>query len=603
MTTSTMDQLTDTEGLRDRLMSAVDSIRETLDSCSEEAEHAGFYPERGWRAMQDSGLFKLRAPRELGGHEADPVTQLEVIEEIASIDGGAGWTYFIGVDSLALMGGWLPDEGLEDFLVDGALPRTAMTAAPIGTAPPVEGGFRVTGRWPFGSGSAHAERIAGSCRVTADSGPPVISCMFMADDVTLHDNWHVNALRGTGSQDFSVTDLFVPNDRVFNFMASAARGGAMFRIGNPSFVAIDHGAFALGVGRHAIEAMTVLAKTKMRGVVKPVGVASSERFQFELGRSQIMLDAARAQLHAVCQKAWDMAQDGDARSPDILLQLQCSAISATEVAGKVCRTMFRYGGAQIAICGQRLGTVRPRHPRCRSARPDERRQLRIAGSGRARLPGDHPSLNRRRRWACGSTEIARLREENGNAEFFAPQRGPPSAGRRQFRAGRRRRRYRIRNASTPPAETTRPPGCRHGRSDRSRCTVDSRPRIVQLAASGGSTGTPSGSSSGTWLSKGLSPAARTLSRTSSAAGFGMGSSASVTAPPEAETNNSRMVELRFLRDERRDRLYIVVVASISTQGRPIYPPCRRRSKRIPAGFREPELDRLCPGMPVRPRLA
>lgn len=354
MTTITMDQPTDTEGLRNHLMSAVDSIRETLESCSQEAERAGFYPERGWRAMQDSGLFKLRAPREIGGYEADPVTQLEVVEELAFIDGGAGWTYFIGVDSLALMGGWLPDEGLDGFLVDGALPRTAMTAAPIGAATPVEGGFRVTGRWPFGSGSAHAERIAGSCRVTADSGPPVISCMFMADDVTLHDNWHVNALRGTGSQDFSVTDLFVPNAQAFDFMAPATRGGAMFRIGNPSFVAIDHGAFALGVGRHAIEAMTVLAKTKMRGAVKPVGVASSERFQFDLGRSQIMLAAARAQLHAVCQKAWDLAQDGDARSPEILLELQCSAIYATEVAGEVCRTMFRYGGAKSLYSGNAL---------------------------------------------------------------------------------------------------------------------------------------------------------------------------------------------------------------------------------------------------------
>ena len=354
MTGTMIDRPTDTDELRDHLMSAVDSIRETLEGCSEEAERTGFYPERGWRAMHDSGLFRLRAPREIGGHEADPVTQLEVIEQIAAIDGAAGWTYFIGVDSLALLGGWLPDAGLDAFLVDGRLPRTAMTAAPIGVATPVAGGFRVTGRWPFGSGSAHAERIAGTCRTMTDSGPPLVSCMFMPADVTLHDNWQVNALRGTGSQDFSVADVFVPQEHTFDFMGPAARGDAMYRIGNPSFVAIDHGAFALGLGRHAIAAATVLARTKMRGAVKPVGIASSERFQFELGRAQIMLDAARSQLHTACRQAFNVALDGEARSIQILLHLQCSAIYATEVAVEVCQTLFRYGGAKSLYAGNAL---------------------------------------------------------------------------------------------------------------------------------------------------------------------------------------------------------------------------------------------------------
>jgi alkylation response protein AidB-like acyl-CoA dehydrogenase len=354
MTGTTISRPTEVNELRDQLLTAVDSIRKTLESCSENAERLGFYPERGWRAMQESGLLKMKAPRAVGGFEAHPLTQLEVIEEISSIDGAAGWTYMIGVASLGLAGGWLPEESLEAFFVGGQLPRTAMMAAPMGVATPVDGGFRITGRWPFGSGSAHAERIIGTCRSEADSGPPVFSCMFRAEDVTLHDNWKVNALRGTGSQDFSVTDLFVPYDHTFNFMGPSARGDAMYRIGNPGFVTMDHAAFALGVGRHAIEVATALAQTKMRGVVKPKGVASSERFQFDLGRCQIMLDAARSQVHAVCQKAWNMAQDGDARGAEIQLQLQCSAIYATEVAGKVCLTLFRYGGAKSLYAGNAL---------------------------------------------------------------------------------------------------------------------------------------------------------------------------------------------------------------------------------------------------------
>ena len=80
MIATTLDRPSDTGQLRDHLMSAVDAVRGTLEGCSQEAESTGFYPERGWRAMQDSGLFLLRAPREIGGHEADPDTQLDLIE-------------------------------------------------------------------------------------------------------------------------------------------------------------------------------------------------------------------------------------------------------------------------------------------------------------------------------------------------------------------------------------------------------------------------------------------------------------------------------------------------------------------------------------------
>ena len=92
----------------------------------------------------------------------------------------------------------------------------------------------------------------------------------------------------------------------------------------------------------------------MRGAANPVGIASSERFQFELGRAQIKLEAARSQLHAACRQAYDMALDGDARSMPVQLHLQCSAIYATEVAVEVCQTLFRYGGAKSLYAGNAL---------------------------------------------------------------------------------------------------------------------------------------------------------------------------------------------------------------------------------------------------------
>jgi alkylation response protein AidB-like acyl-CoA dehydrogenase len=336
---------------RTRLMSAVEDIRDTLAGCADEAEASGFYPERGWRAMHDSGLFRMKAPRELGGFEADPMTQIDVFEEVSRIDSSAGWTLFVGAGTLAMISGWVQDSALDAFLVDGRLPRVVGGVVPSATAVPVDGGFRVTGRWGFGSGSAHAERFAGNAVIEGEHDPPVLGFFFQPEDVTLHDNWKVNALRGTGSQDISVTDLFVPHHHTFNPFAPSERGGALLRIAIPGLFAMEHGAFALGVARRALDEMAELAKTKSRGYIVPQGVAARAVFQYDLGRAETALSAAHNQLVAVNEEAWAMAEAGDASDPGIQTKLRCASVFATEVGIDVCRTMFRYAGARSLYAG------------------------------------------------------------------------------------------------------------------------------------------------------------------------------------------------------------------------------------------------------------
>ena len=112
---------TDREELRAQLLAAVDAIEPTLRACADEAERIGTLPEPAWRALHDAGLLRLKAPRELGGFEADPITQIEVIERVAYIDTSAGWCMFVGSGTLSLMAAWMPAEGIPDFLVDGRL--------------------------------------------------------------------------------------------------------------------------------------------------------------------------------------------------------------------------------------------------------------------------------------------------------------------------------------------------------------------------------------------------------------------------------------------------------------------------------------------------
>ena len=131
----------------------------------------------------------------------------------------------------------------------------------------------------------HAERFAGNAVIEVEHDPPVLGFFFQPEDVTLHDNWKVNALRGTGSQDISVTDLFVPHHHTFNPSAPPERGGALLRIAIPACSRWTR-AFALGVARRALDEMAELAKTKSRRYIVPQGVAARGVFQYDLGRAE-----------------------------------------------------------------------------------------------------------------------------------------------------------------------------------------------------------------------------------------------------------------------------------------------------------------------------
>ena len=301
--------------------------------------------------MHDTGLLRMKAPAELGGLEADPVTQIAVFAEVARLDSSAGWTLFVGAGTLAMISGWVRDEALDVFLVDGRLPRVTGGIVPSAKAVPVDGGFRVTGRWPFGSGSAHAERFSGNAVVEGEHAPPVLGFLFTPDQVTLHDNWQgQRAARDRQPGLLGDRPVRAARVDVDNF-SPALRGGALFRIPMPGLFANEHGAFALGLAERAIEETTELAKSKSRGYITPQGVAARATFQYELGRAEVALAAARSHLDAVYERAWAVAQDGDASGSALQTELRCAAVHATDVAKEVCGTMFRYAGARSLYRG------------------------------------------------------------------------------------------------------------------------------------------------------------------------------------------------------------------------------------------------------------
>ncbi|MDH3601035.1 MAG: acyl-CoA dehydrogenase family protein [Candidatus Tectomicrobia bacterium] len=129
---------TERDQKRRYLFDAVDSVRDVVSANADKAEDLRTLPQETVDALYETGLFKLKLPTELGGAEADPVTQIEVYEAMTRIDTSAGWALIIGAGSLGLAGGFLPDQAVKHIFVDDGGPKFAGSTAPPGSAVPQE---------------------------------------------------------------------------------------------------------------------------------------------------------------------------------------------------------------------------------------------------------------------------------------------------------------------------------------------------------------------------------------------------------------------------------------------------------------------------------
>ena len=329
------------------LMEAVESVRDTLEAGAEESERIGTLAPASVVALYESGLLRLKMPQVLGGAEADLVTQLDVLEAVSRIDPSSGWCLMIGAASLGGMSAFLPDDSIEEVFVGGRPPKVAGAAAPSGTATPVDGGYRVTGRWQFGSGIQHSEWVSAGARVASgfEGYPRQLRVIMPRHKVKVHDNWQVMGLRGTGSCDFSVDDLFVPDGFAWDStLTEPTRGGALYRLGRPAFVTNEHSAFALGVARRALDAVTEVAASKTRGYNSVNLLANRPAFQGALGEGDMRLRAARSLNVEILEEAWQSVCAGHTPPPPLQAQMRSCATYTTDMAVDVTSRAFHYGG-------------------------------------------------------------------------------------------------------------------------------------------------------------------------------------------------------------------------------------------------------------------
>lgn len=351
---------------RDQLLKAVDEIGEVIQANADAAEELRHLPEASVEALEHAGLFRMVLPREVGGYEADPITQHEVIDRLAYFDASAGWCGFIGAGSSAFAAGNLPEEGLQEIratLTGGAQwTRFAGSPIPNGRATPVDGGYRVSGRWPWASGIHHSSWVFAGAAILNDGevemtdlGFPNGKLMVMPRaDIELEDTWHTSGLRGTGSTHFHAEDVFVPEHRTIAFpFPEPQRGGALFRLPVLGFFGPAFSGFPQGVGRRALDEIATLAKSKTR-VGREATVAERPVFQRDLALAYGRLHTAGLWVRDELRQLWTGLHDGVDASELSTARRLASFSNNADAATGAAEFAYRFGGGDALFTSSPL---------------------------------------------------------------------------------------------------------------------------------------------------------------------------------------------------------------------------------------------------------
>jgi alkylation response protein AidB-like acyl-CoA dehydrogenase len=273
--------------------------------------------------MKEAGVFGMAMPRVWGGPELDPLTQFRVIEALAMAEGSVGWCAMIGCD-----GGYVTaflDQDVARAMYPDIQVASAAAATTTGKAERVSGGYRVSGRFPFVSGCQHCEWVWLGCIVVEDGVPRVDGngvpetrqCLARLSQCEILDTWHTTGLRGTGSNDVVLHDVFVGQEHSFGFQDPKLikRSGPLYAF--PFLFVAKGPAPALGIARHAIDAVIESAASKParrytvgERIEAPKMLRDDVYVQEAVGRAETLLAAARAYYFDVMGDLWTTLVDG-----------------------------------------------------------------------------------------------------------------------------------------------------------------------------------------------------------------------------------------------------------------------------------------------------
>ncbi|MFN8635201.1 MAG: acyl-CoA dehydrogenase family protein [Chloroflexota bacterium] len=329
------------------LLAKVEQLRPLIEAHAADAEANRRLADEVVGAMFEAGLFSMCAPRAYDGLELHPAETMRVLEAVARIHPSAAWNLSM-TQVIPNYAAWLSPDGAREVYENGP---TTMAGAlnPPAAATRVDGGWRVTGQVPFGSGCHFATWLAmpavemenGEPKVDPATGQPTpFGVFFRRSEATILDTWHTLGMRGTGSTDFAVQDLFVP-DRLTAPICPLSDpapgfGGPLIRMW-PFTGILGEAAVSVGAAAAMVDEATELCRTKTPAY-NATALRDQQLAQFLMGKARARVEASRDTLYRAAEEGYDeLASRGGLLSTEAKIRMQLAACFAAEACAEAAR--------------------------------------------------------------------------------------------------------------------------------------------------------------------------------------------------------------------------------------------------------------------------
>jgi alkylation response protein AidB-like acyl-CoA dehydrogenase len=330
------------------------SLAPLLREAGQEADRDRRLPQRAATAMAEAGLYRLPVAASFGGIEADPFTLVNVIEAISEADAAAGWNLMIGIETAGISSGWISAEGGD--LIWGKDPDTIMCGAlrTTGHARKADGGWRLSGQWPFASGCHNAQWFWGGALAHDAGGEPMrnergvhrpMQLCVDTSQVEILDTWKVAGLRGSGSHDVAVHDVFVPDHLTTDVYGSPPlQQTPLFVYPLISRLCLTKIGVATGITRAAIDAFVELATVKTPYTATQL-LRERPQAQLAAAEAEALLGAGRAFIMEAVRQMWTEVSASREPSPELRVRQRLAASFCTDACARAVDTIVRAAGS------------------------------------------------------------------------------------------------------------------------------------------------------------------------------------------------------------------------------------------------------------------
>ena len=362
------------------VVKAAAAMKPVLRDNKDEIEREQRLPKALHERLIEAGFYRLNIPRDLGGLEADPLTYTRVVELLAEGCGSVGWNLANnGIGQLVTLG--LPQDGVAELYGKG--PDTVIAGTAVqggGRGVPVDGGYRVTGRWSFGSGCQESAWMLGSFQIVDKDGNPRVGpegkALYWRGVFPRHEatvvpgSWDVAGLRGTGSFDWTVEDTFLPERRVMPHAGVPLDNqwsrwpATTYQLPTQCWVGPHHSAVITGIARAGIDALIELAVDKTPRGRGPGLLSENPQVQDAIGRADAVLNAGRLYRGTMIRELWNVVAAGQETTLEQRARCRLAAVYAADSARQAMDLVYRHGGStsfkrasRLAECWRDLHVV------------------------------------------------------------------------------------------------------------------------------------------------------------------------------------------------------------------------------------------------------